>query len=113
MKIRTKQSTFAGAVEGTAVDLQAGTDDDMVLAGLWLSAGYTGTAITFKTSLDNGTTWAPVIKTDGTAYEVTCTGSTVEFISMPPTDLSACPMLKPVAAATITTGTIDFVLRKP
>lgn len=111
MKVRTLPSAFSASLYGAPVNLQADADATMALAGILVPADFTLPAIKFQASLDSGSNWAPVIKADGSDYELTCTGSTLEFITISPSDLSGIPMIRPVAASTITTGDLQLVCR--
>lgn len=105
-------STFTTSVTGTALDMteDAGAPQNTAIASLFISAGFTGTAITWEASMD-GSTWFPVIDTAGAAVSYACTGGTVEAMAVPPTDLCGFPHLRPISNTTITTGSITPVVR--
>lgn len=113
MKSRELQVTIANTETTSTdyVDLSDQSRGDEVIAGIMVPAAYDKTTIKFQTSLD-ATTWAYVIGTDGAALEYTCTGSTLEFISVPPTDLSAVKYLRPVAPAAVGADSLfTFIVR--
>ena len=107
MLINFRPSTIAAnGTVGSAVNIAALAEKSMALAAISLTTGYTQSSISFEASFDGGTTWLPVIKTDGSALTYSCTGSTAEAIAVPPTDLCGFPMIRPVAPVAIVAGAV-------
>lgn len=98
MYMQTLTSTIAAAgTNGSAVNLAALSENRLALAAISLPAAYNKTTVTFNASFDGGTTWLPVIKTDGTVLTYTFTASTAQAVAVPPVDLCGFPMIRPVA----------------
>lgn len=115
MRTREIPSVIANAgTTGSAVDLGAGTEAEMVLAGIVVPAAYDKTTITFEASINAGSTWFPIIQTDGTALEYTCTASTLQGIAVPPTDLCGFKYIRPKAPSAVGAEcTFTFIARLP
>lgn len=100
--------TLANAATTTsAADLEQQLDVDEAIVGIELPTGLTGTAITLTNSIDGGTTYRAVLKTDGTAYTVTCAAA--RYVVIPPADLKGLTNCK-LVSGTSQSGAVTIYL---
>jgi hypothetical protein len=81
-----------GAVESSSIDIQGGT-----LVGLELPATITGATFSFQHTLDGGSTWKQIVKTDGTVYSITATDD--KYIQIPASDLAGVSVIRLISAS--------------
>lgn len=105
MAQQTASILFSGA--GTTSDSYLNTE--LLLCGFAFPSGWSSGNITFQTSLDGGTTWFDVYKSDGTA--VTLTGAADgRLIAINPAELAWCKLLRLVSSVSQTDKTVTCVL---
>lgn len=69
----------------------------VALVGISLPAAFTGVTLTFQVSVDNGQTYQPLYKADGTAYSVTVAAG--RYVQIPPYDFAGIRFLKIVSGS--------------
>jgi hypothetical protein len=95
-----------GQGSSLAVDLYG-----VALVGISIPAAFTGIALTFQVSVDNGQTYQPMYKADGTAYSVTVAAG--HYIQIPALDFAGIRFLKVISGSNEAADRVLTLVARP